>query len=185
MGGARFFTTLDLASGFWQIRVPESSRDKTAFIVPQGLFEFKVMPFGLTNAPATFQRLMQKVFADLNPEDGPSFVSVYMDDILIFSRTLEEHFRHLKLVLQRIRKAGLKLKLAKCGFVRQEIKYLGHILTSRGLKTDPKITQAVADFPVPTNVKQVRQFLGLASSVCGYCPTITCPHQEKSNVFLE
>ena len=88
LGGAKFFTTLDLASGFWQIRVAQGSQEKTAFVVPQGLFEFRVMPFGLTNAPAVFQRLMQKVLLGLNPEDGQAF---YIDDILIFSPSLSDH----------------------------------------------------------------------------------------------
>ena len=91
LGSSRFFTTLDLANGYWQIRVDADSQEKTAFIVPQGLFEFRVMPFGLSNAPAVFQRLMQRVLMGLNPVDDQAFVSVYIDDILIFSSTLEEH----------------------------------------------------------------------------------------------
>ena len=90
-GQARYFSTLDLSSGFWQIKIHPDSREKTAFTVPQGLFEFAVMPFGLTNAPGVFQRLMQQVLMGLNPENGPDFVSAYIDDVLIFSRTLEEH----------------------------------------------------------------------------------------------
>ena len=163
LGESRFFTTLDLASGYWQIRVAPGAREKTAFVVPHGLFEFRVMPFGLSNAPAVFQRLMQRVLMGLNPEDGQAFVSVYIDDILIYSRTLEEHLSHLRLVLERIQNAGLKLKISKCAFVQQEVEYLGHILTPDGLKTNPKLAQSVEDFPIPKNVKEVRQFLGLCS----------------------
>ena len=160
LGESRFFTTLDLASGFWQIRVAPGSREKTAFVVPHGLFEFRVMPFGLSNAPAVFQRLMQRVLMCLNPEEGQS---VYIDDILVYSRTLKEHLCHLRRVLERIQSAGLKLKISKCVFIRKEVEYLGHILTPGGLKTNPKLAQSLADFPIPKSVKEVRQFLGLCS----------------------
>ena len=109
LGEARYFSTLDLASGYWQIRMHPDSVEKTAFITPQGLFQFQVMPFGLTNAPSVFQRLMERVLAGLNPEDGPDFVSVYINNVLVFSCTLEEHLQHLRQVIQRISAAGLKL----------------------------------------------------------------------------
>ena len=163
LGNSRFFTTLDLASGYWQIRLSPSSREKTAFSVPQGLFEFQVMPFGLTNAPAVFQRLMERVLAGLNPEQGPDFVEVYIDDVLVFSPTLTDHLHHLRQVFDRIREAGLKLKPTKCRFVAPEVEYLGHVLTPEGLKTNPATVSAVREFPVPTNVKEVRGFLGLSS----------------------
>ena len=131
LGDSRYFSTLDLASGFWQIRLSDSAVEKTAFSVPQGLFEFRVMPFGLTNAPAVLQRLMER---GLNPEDGPDFVKVYIDDVLVFSHNLEDHLEHLRLVLLRIREAGLKLKPSKCCFVTTNIEYLGHVLTPEGLK---------------------------------------------------
>ena len=114
LGKAKYFSTLDLASGYWQVQMHPGSAEKTAFITHQGLFEFNVMPFGLRNAPAVFQRLMQRVLAGLNPEDGPDFVSVYLDDVLVFSETLEEHLRHLSLVINRILSAGLKLRPSKC-----------------------------------------------------------------------
>ena len=111
LGDSRFFNTLDLGNGYWQIHVAPRSR---AFVVRQGLYEFRVMPFGLSNALAVFQRLMQKVVMGLNPEDGQAFVSVYLDDIVIFSRTLEEHLDPLRAVRQRIVDANLKLELSKC-----------------------------------------------------------------------
>ena len=98
LGGAKFFTTLDLANGFWQIRVAQGSREKIAFVVPPGLFECRVMPFGLTNMPAIFQQLIQKVLLGLNPQDGQAFDSVYIDDILIFSPSLSDHLQHLRCV---------------------------------------------------------------------------------------
>lgn len=163
LGKSHYFSTLDLAAGFWQIKVDEESREKTAFITYQGLFEFRVMPFGLTNAPFVFQRLMQKVLSDLNPTDGPEYVVVYIDDTLVFSRTMEEHLAHLRKVLERFRQANLKLKPSKCHFIRQSVEYLGYIITSQGLQPNPNLTKAVTEFPVPESVSQVRQFLGLTS----------------------
>ena len=121
------------------------------------------MPFGLSNAPAVFQQLMQRVLMGLNLQGGQAFVSVYTDDNLVYSRTLGEHLTHLRLVLERSQKAGLKLKLAKCAFIRKEVEYLGYILIPNGLKTNPRIVTSVMEFPTPTDVKEVRQFLGLCS----------------------
>ncbi len=170
LGDSKYFSTLDLASGYWQIRVHADSQEKTAFVTPQGLFEFRVMPFGLTNAPAVFQRLMQRVLMGLNPEDGPDFVSVYIDDILVFSRTISEHLRHLQLVLERLKEAGLKLKPTKCHFIREEVEYLGHIITPQGLKPNPKLVAAVQEYPAPKNIRNVRQFLGLSSYYRRFIP---------------
>ncbi len=118
------------------------------------------MPFGLTNAPAVFQRLMQRVLARLNPEQGPDFVKVYIDDILIFSPSLADHLDHLQQVLRRIMNAGLKLKPSECHFITKEVQYLGHLMTPEGLKTNLATVSAVNEFPQPTNLKEV---LGLSS----------------------
>ena len=163
LGQCQFFLTLDLASGYWQIRVSPASRENTAFVTPQGLYEFLVMPFGLTNAPAVFQRLMQRLLMGLNPASGPDFVAVYIDDVLVFSPTLEEHLTHLQAVIKRINGAGLKLKPSKCRFVREEVEYLGHLVTPQGLKTNVRLVEAVKQFPRPTDVSGVRRFLGLSS----------------------
>ena len=165
-----YFSTLDLASGYWQIRVHRHSVPKTAFISPQGLFEYRVMPFGLTNAPSVFQRLMQRVLMGLNPTDGPEFVSVYIDDVLVFSRTLEDHLVHLRKVIERLEEAGLKLKPSKCQFIRKEVQYLGHLITPLGLMTNPRLVSAVSAFPVPRNVRETRQFLGLSSYYRRFIP---------------
>ena len=170
LGKSRYFSTLDLSSGFWQIRIHPDSMEKTAFATPQGLYEFRVMPFGLTNAPSVFQRLMQQVLTGLNPDSGPSFISAYIDDILIFSTTLEQHLEHLRLVLQRSCEVGLKLNPAKCRFVRKEVEYLGHILTPNGLKPNPTLVRAVREFPIPTTVQELRRFLGLASYYRRFIP---------------
>ena len=163
LGQSKCFSTLDLAAGYWQIPVDEQSREKTAFATPEGLFEFRMLPFGLTNAPAVFQRLMQRVLAGLKSSDGASCVSVYIDDVLIFSRSIEEHLEHLRAVLECIRGAGLKLKLSKCRLLREEVDYLGHMVTPDGLKPNCQLVEAVEEFPVPTTVRQVRRFVGLVS----------------------
>ena len=106
---------------------------------------------------------MQKVLSDLKTDDGKDFAAVYIDDVLIFSRTLEEHLQHLRLVLERLKKAGLKLKPSKCHFLRESVEYLGHLITPEGLKPNPKQVKAVVEFPVPESVTNVRQFLGLTS----------------------
>ena len=141
----------------------KNSVEKTAFVTPQGLYEFQVMPFGLANAPAVFQRLMQRVLMGLNQSSGQQFVAVYIDDILIFSRTLEEHLLHIESVLRKVRESGLKLNPSKCAFIRTEVEYLGHIITTSGLKVNPNKVLAVQKFPIPTSVHQVCQFLGLVS----------------------
>ena len=164
IGESRYFSTLDLASGYWQIAMDPNSHEKTAFITHSGLYEFLVMPFGLCNdAPSAFQRLMNRVLCGVNPEDGPMFVAAYLDDVLIFSKTMEEHLVHLQLVLDRLIQAGLKLKPSKCHFVQQEVRYLGHTITPSGLKLNADQIMAVKTYPRLKNIKELRQFLGLAS----------------------
>ena len=121
------------------------------------------MPFGLCNAPSPFQRLMNRVLCGLNPDDGPMFVAVYLDDVLIFSWTMEEHLIHLQLVLDRIIQAGLKLRPSKCHFVKQEVRYLGHTVTPAGLKPNDDQIMAVKKYSTLKSVKELQQFLGLAS----------------------
>ena len=121
------------------------------------------MPFGLKNAPAVFQRLMQRVLIGLNPDQGPDFVSVYLDDILVFSETFEKHLEHLQQVIERLTAAGLELKPSKCPFICQEVEYLGHLITPSGIRPNPNRVKAVREFPVPQSVREVRQFLGVAS----------------------
>ena len=170
LGESRYFSTLDLASGFWQIRVHPDSQEKTAFVTPQSLFEFRVMPFGLCNAPSVFQRLMKRVLMGLNPAEGPDFVSVYIDDVLVFSRTLKEHLEHLRLVIQRLTEANLKLKPVKCRFACKEVEYLGHLITPFGLKPNPRLVSAVQEFRTPSDVRELRRFLGLASYYRKFIP---------------
>ena len=116
---------------------------------------------------------MQKVLAGLNPENGPDYVVVYIDDILVFSRTLEDHLEHLCRVIQRIREAGLKMKPSKCSFIGEEVEYLGHIVTPEGLKTNGRLTTAVAEFPKPQSLPEVRRFLGLTSYYRRFVPNFS------------
>ena len=159
LSGSQFFTTLDLASGYWQVEVEEGDKEKTAFSTREGHFEFNVMPFGLTNAPATFERLMECVLAGLTYEQ----CLVYLDDIVIFSTTFPQHLERLTTVFQHLRKAGLTLKPEKCHFARKEIRYLGHIVSSKGVQADPDKLKAITSYPAPHDIKELRQFLGLSN----------------------
>uniref|UniRef100_A0A383WFN5 Reverse transcriptase n=1 Tax=Tetradesmus obliquus TaxID=3088 RepID=A0A383WFN5_TETOB len=155
--GASVFTKLDLQSGYWQIRISEEDIPKTAFRTRYGHYEWRVMPFGLTNAPATFQALMNDVLRPFLDD----FVIVYLDDILIFSKTLEEHLEHVDKVLTALKKARLYAGLDKCAFAMKEVAFLGHIVSGEGIKMDPKKVEAVREWPAPRNVTEVRSFLGL------------------------
>uniref|UniRef100_A0A3P9MEE5 Gypsy retrotransposon integrase-like protein 1 n=1 Tax=Oryzias latipes TaxID=8090 RepID=A0A3P9MEE5_ORYLA len=155
---AEWFSTLDLASGYWQVAMDAKDREKTAFTTPLGLFEFNRMPFGLCNAPATFQRLMQQCLSRQLSES----LLVYLDDIIIYSPDFSSHLQDLEGVFERLRHHGLKLRLDKCKLLQQEVKFLGHIVDKQGVKPDPEKLSAVQDWPPPTTIKQVRSFLGLA-----------------------
>lgn len=159
LAGARWFSTLDLASGYHQVPVAEGDRAKTAFCTPFGLFEWQRMPFGLCNAPATFQRLMERIFGDQQCQT----LLLYLDDIVVFSSSVTQHLDRLELVLGRLQQEGLKAKLSKCAFFKQEVGYLGHVISSQGVATDPKKIEAVANWPRPQTVSDVRSFLGFAS----------------------
>jgi len=154
LGNAKYFSTLDLASGYHQIPMHREHRNKTAFSIPYGHFEFNRMPFGLKNAPATFQRLMNSV-------QGLKCL-VYLDDIVIYGPNLKEHNKRLIQVLDRLREHNLKLQPEKCEFLQKEVVHLGHIITENGIRPDPSKLYAVEDFPVPRKVKDVQSFLGLA-----------------------
>ena len=145
LGGASYFSTLDLASGYWQVEVDPLYREKTAFITPFGLHQFRVMPFGLSNAPATFQRLMEQVLAGLHW----STCLVYLDDIIVFSRTVADHLDQLRDVFTRLKNAGLTLKPSKCHLLQMKVRYLGHVVSGKGIQTDPEKVRSVFDWPIP------------------------------------
>ncbi|GBG78510.1 hypothetical protein CBR_g27737 [Chara braunii] len=159
LAGNRFFTKIDLRSGYHQIRVATEDQPKTAFRSCFGHYEFTVMPFGLTNVPATFQMAMNDIFRDILEE----YVLVYLDDILVYSRTLEDHLRHLRDVLQSLRKHSFYAKLSKCRFAQRKVDFLGHHVSEQGLHMDDAKITAIAEWPVPASTKQLRSFLGLTS----------------------
>jgi len=159
LAGNSLFITLDLASGYYQIPVALESQDKTAFVTPDGQYQFKRMPFGLANAPSVFQRTMNKILARVKN----NFALIYMDDILIPAHSFEEGLERLEEVLKIISETGLTLKLSKCNFFREEIDFLGFEITGSGIRPGTRKITAVSNFPVPRNVHEVRQFIGLAS----------------------
>ena len=159
LSGAKYFSTLDLSSGFWQVEMDPESIEKIAFVTHNRSYEFTVMPFGLVNAPSTFQRLMETVMADLMPEK----CLTYIDDVLVIGESFEEHLANLEAVLTRLREANLKLKPSKCKLMRDKVTYLGYCVSAEGISADPGKLDAVKKFPIPTDVKQVRSFVGLTS----------------------
>ena len=157
LGQARYFSVLDLTSGYHQVAMDKDDMEKTAFVTPFGLWEFTRMPFGLCNAPATFQRLMQRCLGD----QALSSLLIYLDDIIVFSGTFEEHLKRLELVFSRLRSHGLKAKPRKCSFFKTEVKYLGHLVRAgEGVRPDPDKVAVVKDWPLPTTTSELRSFLG-------------------------
>ena len=157
--GAKYFSSIDLAQGYHQVAMEEDDIHKTAFRVGSGgLYEYTRMPFGLCNSPATFQRLMEACLGDENFET----LVLYLDDILVFSSTIEEHLERLDVVFTKLKAHGLKIKPSKCHFFRKEVKYLGHVVSENGVSTDPAKTEAIKNWPKPTTEKELRSFLGIA-----------------------
>nr|ABA97145.1 retrotransposon protein, putative, Ty3-gypsy subclass [Oryza sativa Japonica Group] len=156
--GATMFSKIDLRSGYHQLRIREEDIPKTAFITRYGLFECTDMSFGLTNAPAFFMNLMNKVFMEFLDK----FVVVFIDDILIYSKSKEEHEQHLRLVLEKLKEHQLYAKFSKCDFWLKEVQFLGHIVNAQGVAVDPANVESVTKWTPPKTVTQVRSFLGLA-----------------------
>ncbi|KZS20370.1 Uncharacterized protein APZ42_012952 [Daphnia magna] len=164
--GATFFSSIDFQSGYHQVPVVYSDRLKTAFITADGLYQFRTLPFGLTNAPGTFQRAMDIILAGLRW----STCLIYLDDVIIYSATFQQHLERLRLVLGCLSQAGLKLKWSKCSFMEHTLKVLGHLISKEVVAPDPEKLEAVQSFPSPNEghstankVKQVQSFLGLCS----------------------
>ena len=157
--GAKYFSKLDLASGYFQIRVADKDVPKTAFTTRYGLFEWLVMPFGLQGAPATFMSMMNSTFHDYLDK----FLAIYLDDFLIYSATLEEHLEHLRLVLQRFREHQLYAKRSKCVFGVNEVPFLGYVVNGNGILTSPDKVSSIRKWAAPTDASELRRFLGLAN----------------------
>lgn len=154
-----FMSTMDLRSGYWQINVHETDREKTAFVTPFGMYQFTRMPFGLRNAPATFQRLMDRLKNSI--PDVP--ILAYLDDLIILSPTFNDHMSHLAKTFKQLEKFKLRAHRQKCRFVCSEVKYLGHIITKHGLNVDPAKVEAITSLPAPANIKKLLSFIQTCS----------------------
>ena len=159
LNGATVFSTIDMKSGYYQVEVEESHKERTAFTVgPLGFFEYNKMPFGLSNSPATYQRLMEECLGDYNMK----ICVIYLDDLIIFANSFEEHQERLQKVLQRLRECNLKLSGEKCFFLQERVKFLGHVVSGQGVETDPDKTDRVKNWPTPTNPDDLRSFVAFA-----------------------
>lgn len=167
--GASIFSTLDLKSGYWQLEMDPDSIHKTAFVTTTGQFEFLRLPFGLKNSAASFQRLMENVLKDIRAK----CCFVYIDDIVVYSENEQEHLQHLDQVFNCLQQAGLTLNLKKCNLVQQSLTFLGHVVSSEGIKTDPSKVEAICDFPVPQSLKDLQRFLGLAGWYHRFIPNLS------------
>uniref|UniRef100_A0A6G5A908 Putative tick transposon n=1 Tax=Rhipicephalus microplus TaxID=6941 RepID=A0A6G5A908_RHIMP len=154
--GATYFSSIDLRSGYWQISVDEMDREKTAFITPDGLYQFKVMPFELCNAPATFERMMHSLLRGYKW----STCLRYLDDVIVFSSTFDSHLTDLAAILAVFRTAGLQLNSKKSQFGRRQITILGHLVNADGVQPDPEKIRAVRSFPVPHSTSDVQSLIG-------------------------
>ena len=160
LSGAKWFSVMDLKSGYYQVEMEPCDREKTAFVCPLGFYEYTRMPQWVTNAPATFQRLMERCVGSMNLQE----VLAFLDDLIVFSQTLEEHETRLGQVFDRLRNFGLKLSPEKCSFFCKSVSYLGHIVSEDGIGCDPSKVEAVRDWPRPCNMRQLKSYLGY----CGY-----------------
>lgn len=169
LGGSIRFCSLDLAAAYNQMKMHPADQHKTAFTTPFGLYEWTKMSFGLTNAPASFQRLMNEMFRD----EIFQLMLCYLDDILVYGKTVMETLERLNVVLGKLVKYGLKLELTKCSFMKPEVTYLGHRISKDGIATDPEKISAVKDWPVPKTLKELRSYLGFTSYYRRYVPQYT------------
>ena len=169
LGGARYFSTLDLQSGYWQIGMAEADIPKTAFITKYGLYEYTKMPFGLCSAPGTFQRCMELIFWGLQWQT----LLIYLDDLIVLGSSMEENLSRLDEVLGRLEAAGLKLKPSKCQILQREVLFLGHIVSELGAQPNPRLIESVEKWPVPTSRKEVQQYLGLVNYYRRFVPNFS------------
>ena len=173
LSGSRWFSTLDLASGYWQVAMDANTQEKAAFVIPSGLYEWSVMPFGLCNAPSTFARLIELVLKGLHWK----ICLTYLDDVIVMGRTFEEELERLEQVFERLACAGLKLKPKKCFLFQKRVSYLGHVVTEEGITADPGKVEQVRTWPIPENSTEVKSFLGLASYYRRFIPNFAAVAQ--------
>ena len=152
LAGAKYFSTVDLKSAYNQVEIDEADQRKTAFTTPMSLYEYWKMPYGLCNSPATFQRLMHLVFR----EEMSEKVLIFLDDIIIYSSTIDEHFERLELVFQRLASHGLKIEPSKCFLFQKSVSYFGQIISTEGILADPEKVDAINEWPVPANAKELK-----------------------------
>ena len=166
LNGSKYFSSCDLRQGYWQTLIEECDRDKTAFVTRKGQWRFKVLSFGLCNAPSQFARTMKLVLSGLTWD----MCLVYLDDILVFSKTFEEHCERLSAVFERLKQHTLKLKASKCHLFQRKVTFLGHVVSEAGIECDPDKIVAISNWPQPTNLSEVRTFCGLASYYRAFVP---------------
>ena len=180
MVGARFFSSMDLKSGFWQVRMLEKSRQYTAFTVGSlGMYEFLWMPYGLCNAPATFQRLMQNCLGELNL----TYALVYLDDVIVYSKTEEDHLRRLQAVFEQFHEHGLKLKPSKCSFLRKQIIFLGHEISADSMMPGNLNLKGIAEMALPANYTEVWHFLGMTGFFRRFIKNYACIAKPLNNIL--
>ena len=168
--GSQWFSSLDLKSGYWQVKMDEESKPLTMFTLgPFGYYKYKRIPFGLTNAPATFQRLMETCPGDLNLH----WCIIYLDDMVIFSKELASHLKRLEAVFWKLEEAGLKLKPSKCELFWWQLAYLGHMISAQGVATGEGKIKVIKNWPTPTNITEVQSFLGFMGYYCWFFPKFT------------
>ena len=157
--GSKYFSTIDMKSGYHQVEIEESHKERTAFTVgPLGFYEYNRMPFGLSNSPATYQRLMEECLGDYNM----TICVIYLDDLIVFADTFEEHLHRLDLVLTRLKQCNLKLSPEKCTFIQEKVGFLGHVVSADGIETDPEKIDKIKKWPTPSNADELRSFLAFA-----------------------
>ena len=178
LAGAKVFTKLDANSVFWQIPLSTNSEELTTFITPFGRYCFRRLPFGITSAPEYFQKRMNKML------DGLPGVLCMMDDIIIFGDSREEHDERVKAELKRLEENGVTLNFGKCDFAKSSVSHLGHVVSAQGIEADPAKVQAIMEMEQPTNVGDIRRFLGMANQLGKFSPklaTITKPLRDLTN----
>ena len=188
MDGTLLWTTLDAASAYWSIPLDEADKKKTSFSTPRGKYEFNVTPYGLCNAGATYQRMMDLSLSGLST----THVLAYLDDIVIFSRSIESHYRQLNEVLECLRNNNITINLSNCSFAMDQVDFLGYTLSDKGVQPQKRLTEAILNFQRPSTRKELKRFLGLSNFYRDFIPKfaeISAPlnklTSEKKGIYLE